>query len=244
MRLVQAATLWRPSGLVNVSTNAQIHQGQIHRSQIHQSRTHQSQIHRSQTHQSTGSLYLSGTQFRSLQNQGTTPLYVTRRLTGFRLQDTPLTNDELNISQHYFHADGSPANLTNVKVGDLIVVANQLDNTGLPIENALFVDALPAGFVIENPRLGQGINLAAWRDHAIHGYDSASPDPNIDYERYEVKRYSAAFSLQRSKTLVYQMRAVASGNMADPGASLEDFYAPRRRTTTGSTGQLTIFAKQ
>lgn len=215
LRLVQAATLWKPTGTATISSNGE-------------------------TRDFTGSLSLSGTQFQSLENLGTTPLYASRRLSGYRKQDTPVAHEELTISQSYFNTDGSPASLTDVKVGDLIVVSNHLDNTGLAIENALFVDSLPAGFVIENPRLGQGISLEGWQDHEIHAYGKAK----LDYERYEVKRYSAVLALRGSTTLVYQMRAVAAGKMSDPGASLEDFYSPQIRTSTGSSGQLTILAKK
>ena len=215
LRLVQAATLWKPTGTATISSNGE-------------------------TRDFSGSLSLSGTQFQSLENLGTTPLYASRRLSGYRKQDTPVAHEELTISQSYFNTDGSPASLTDVKVGDLIVVSNHLDNTGLAIENALFVDSLPAGFVIENPRLGQGISLEGWQDHEIHAYGKAK----LDYERYEVKRYSAVLALRGSTTLVYQMRAVAAGKMSDPGASLEDFYSPQIRTSTGSSGQLTILAKK
>ena len=215
LRLVQAATLWRPSGQATVSANGQ-------------------------TQDFIGSLKLSGSEIKSLENQSSTPLYITRRLTGFRKKDIPVPNDDLAILQHYYHADGTPADLSEVEVGDLIVVSNQLTNNGLPVENALFVDALPAGFVIENPRLGQGISLDAWRDHKVNAHNSSQ----LDYERFEVKRYSAVFALYESTTLVYQMRAVAAGTMSDPGPSLEDFYSPSRRTATGSSGQLNILAKQ
>src|SRR5262249_43835128 len=65
----------------------------------------------------------------------------------------------LGLKRSYVDANGEPLNLSNgsLKLGDVVYAQISItNNTAEPIHNVALVDRFPAGWEIENPRLGRG----------------------------------------------------------------------------------------
>jgi uncharacterized repeat protein (TIGR01451 family) len=130
--------------------------------------------------------------------------------------------DGLAVSRKYRKLDGTELDLSKgeLRLGDLVFVELTLENTtGAPIQNVALVDRLPAGFEIENPRLGRG-SMAGWIDPASLW---ASDFMNMRDDRI------TAFGTLAPKTprkVVYTVRAVTSGTYAIPPVELEAMYDP------------------
>jgi uncharacterized repeat protein (TIGR01451 family) len=128
----------------------------------------------------------------------------------------------MTVSRKYRTFEGDEVDLTDgsVKLGDLVYVEVEVGNTsGETIQNIALVDRLPAGFEVENPRLGRGFKA-----------DWVNPDDQwgVDYLNMRDDRIEAFGALppSTSKTIVYTVRAVTSGKYAMPPVEAEAMYDP------------------
>jgi len=99
---------------------------------------------------------------------------------------------------------------------------------------ALVVDLLPAGFEIENTRLGDGDQMAE--------LDWLPELSTTDNTEFRDDRYAAALDLapgQRNFALAYLVRAVTPGEYRVPAVFVEDMYQPWYHGR-GAVGQLQI----
>ena len=107
----------------------------------------------------------------------------------------------------------------NHKLGDAVFVKVQLKNTsGNRVQNIALVDRIPAGWEIENPRLGRG-GMPDWVDETLWEVEHM----NLRDDRVEV---FGALESGQTRTIVYQVRAVTSGSFAHPGVTVEAMYDP------------------
>lgn len=107
-----------------------------------------------------------------------------------------------------------------IKLGEVLFVELELRNaSGVSIQNIALVDRLPAGFEIENARLGRGVKLE-W----------AQPDDMwaVDFQNMRDDRVEAFGSLppNTAKKIVYSVRAVTSGKFSIPPVEAEAMYDP------------------
>ncbi|RKG58727.1 hypothetical protein D7X30_14090 [Corallococcus sp. AB011P] len=105
-----------------------------------------------------------------------------------------------------------------VKLADLIYVELEVTNTrGERVQNIALVDRLPAGWEIENARLGRGGSVD-WVDA-----DSlwAADYVNVRDDRMEA---FGALQAHETKKLVYAVRAVTAGSFTLPSAEAEAMY--------------------
>jgi uncharacterized protein YfaS (alpha-2-macroglobulin family) len=128
----------------------------------------------------------------------------------------------MTISRTYRGLDGEVIDVAGggIKLGDLVYVELELTNaSGVAIQNIALVDRLPAGFEIENPRLGRTVRL-----------DWAEPKDiwQVDFQNMRDDRIEAFGVLppRVSKKLVYTVRAVTSGTFTIPPAEAEAMYDP------------------
>jgi uncharacterized protein YfaS (alpha-2-macroglobulin family) len=105
-----------------------------------------------------------------------------------------------------------------LKLGDLVFVQIQLANTSsVYIQNVALVDRLPAGFEVENPRLGRSTK-ADW----IKDDDQwATEFMNLRDDRLEA---FGTLAPKSSRTITYTVRAVTSGTFAIPPVEAEAMY--------------------
>jgi uncharacterized repeat protein (TIGR01451 family) len=107
-----------------------------------------------------------------------------------------------------------------IKLGDVLFVEVELRNaSGNSIQNIALVDRLPAGFEIENPRLGRGVKLE-WAE--------AEDLWAVDFQNMRDDRIEAFGHLapNTAKKIVYSVRAVTSGKFSIPPVDAEAMYDP------------------
>lgn len=143
--------------------------------------------------------------------------------TGVRTgSDYKVGGNGLDITRTYRNLAGEAIDLADGKVqlGDLVYVEVELANrTGETIQNIAMVDRLPAGFEIENARLGRGFKA-----------DWVTEDDQwaVDYLNMRDDHIEAFGSLAAgtTKDVVYTIRAVTSGKYAMPPVEAEAMYDP------------------
>jgi alpha-2-macroglobulin len=127
----------------------------------------------------------------------------------------------LTLKREVLDGTGSAADLLRHDVGDLLFVRLSLSNdTSAVMENVALVDPVPAGWEIENPRLGRG-SVPDWVD--------ADGLWTLEYMDLKDDRFQAFGKLEQGQTasVVYAVRAVTAGTFALRGASAEAMYDPR-----------------
>ncbi|WP_338867530.1 alpha-2-macroglobulin family protein [Myxococcus stipitatus] len=142
----------------------------------------------------------------------------------------------LTLTRRYRKSDGSllEPGKSPVALAALIHVELELRNTTAEVmRNIVLVDRLPAGWEIENARLGREVAVnwvaadALWKPDYV----------NIRDDRMEV---FGALEAKESKTVVYSVRAVTAGTFTIPGAEAEAMYDSRVwAREPGGTAQVT-----
>jgi alpha-2-macroglobulin len=134
----------------------------------------------------------------------------------------PVGGNGLAVTRTYRSLDGTELDPAagELALGDLAYVEVELANTsGVTIQNIALVDRLPAGFEIENPRLGRTVRL-----------DWVEPDElwHVDFQNMRDDRIEAfgALAPRARKKIVYTVRAVTSGRFTIPPVEAEAMYDP------------------
>jgi alpha-2-macroglobulin len=157
--------------------------------------------------------------------------------TGVRTgSDYKVGGNGLAVSRTYRNNAGEAIDLGagDVQLGDLVYVEVSVENkTGDTVQNIALVDRLPAGFEIENARLGRAFK-ADW----IAEDDQWA----VDYLNMRDDHIEAFGSLSSGseKKIVYTVRAVTSGKYTTPPVEAEAMYDPtlwaREKGTTAVVG--------
>src|SRR4029079_6525212 len=111
---------------------------------------------------------------------------------------------------------------SNIELGDLVYVELTLHNTsGERMSNIALVDRIPAGWEIENPRLGRSDATPEWVD-ADRIWEADHLDLRDD-------RGEGFGQLQKGEVrqVIYAVRAVTAGKFELPSAEAEAMYDPR-----------------
>lgn len=128
--------------------------------------------------------------------------------------------DGLSVSRSYTSLDGSKVNLDDVQVGDLILARVTLKNTtSSRVQNLALVDRVPAGFEIENPRLGRSGGSDQVDRDRVWSADHLS----VRDDRVEV---FGALNRGQEVEVVYTVRAVTAGSFTLPPVEVEAMYDP------------------
>jgi uncharacterized protein YfaS (alpha-2-macroglobulin family) len=126
----------------------------------------------------------------------------------------------LHLERRWHLASGGSADPAGLVLGDLVYVELGLRNLSRErIENVALVDRIPAGWEIENPRLGRGAlpewasRLALWE---------------LDYMDLKDDRFMVFGGLEpgQTATVIYAVRATTAGAFTAPGAYAEAMYDP------------------
>jgi uncharacterized protein YfaS (alpha-2-macroglobulin family) len=107
-----------------------------------------------------------------------------------------------------------------LKLGDLVFAELEVANTtGADIQNIALVDRLPAGFEIENPRLGRSTRAEWMKDDELWTPDFL----NMRDDRLEA---FGTLPARTAKKIIYTLRAVTSGKFTIPPVEAEAMYDP------------------
>ena len=128
----------------------------------------------------------------------------------------------LRVRRQYLTRNGS--NASAMKQNDLIVVkVTVVSTSGLPIENVVVTDLLPAAFEIENPRLTEPRDMP-W----IKG--AATPD-YFDIRDDRIHFFTTATAKEQS--FYYQVRVVSKGTYTVGPAAADAMYQGEYRSYSG-----------
>ena len=155
--------------------------------------------------------------------QSAAGLYLMIASTGVRPNaDYKVGGNGLSVSRAYHTLESTeidPAKGT-LQLGDLVFVEIDVENTsGVTIQNIALVDRLPAGFEIENPRLGRTTKPDWVKDEDLWAADFM----NMRDDRLEA---FGRLEAHTSKKVVYTVRVVTSGKFAIPPVELGAMYDP------------------
>jgi hypothetical protein len=128
----------------------------------------------------------------------------------------------LEVSRSYHKLDSTEIapSAGTLQLGDLVFVEIDIANTSsVTIQNIALVDRLPAGFEIENPRLGRTTKPDWVKDEDMWTVDFM----NMRDDRIEA---FGALAPRESKKIVYTVRAVTAGKFAIPPLEAGAMYDP------------------
>ncbi|WP_281616200.1 alpha-2-macroglobulin [Flammeovirga sp. SubArs3] len=121
----------------------------------------------------------------------------------------------LKVRRTYYDRNGNIISSNQFKQNDLIVVEIALQSEKREVENVVVTDMLPAGFEIENPRLGD-IPGMSWTKN------KASYPQHVDFRDDRVNFFVTANS--RQKKFYYVVRAVSKGTFNVGPVSADAMY--------------------
>jgi len=160
-------------------------------------------------------------------------LYLVVSSEGVRRNPSPRWGGEgLEVERRYKNRSGDRVSFENHGIGDVTYTEITLTNTsGEDLRNVALVDRFPAGWEVENPRLG-GTNQPDWVE------DRWSVDHmNVRDDRVE---FFGDIDDDESVTIVYASRATLAGEFDTPPVRAEAMYDPEvwaqqrgRRVTVG-----------
>ncbi len=144
----------------------------------------------------------------------------------------PEISDYFNVKREYYNPKtGKPLDMSELKVGDLVLVFLQVVVKEHRTPDMLVVEMIPAGLELENQNLDSAIKidehikindkpLSYWQNHSA-----------LIHQEYRDDRYVAAINADANMAfpLVYLARAVTPGTYQVPPTLIEDMYRPERR---------------
>jgi uncharacterized protein YfaS (alpha-2-macroglobulin family) len=136
--------------------------------------------------------------------------------------DYKIGGNGLQISRAFHTLESTEIDLSKgtLHLGDLVFVEIDIENTsGDTIQNIAMVDRMPAGFEIENPRLGRSTKPDWVKDEDLWVTDFM----NIRDDRLEA---FGRLAPHESKKIVYTLRAVTAGKYNTPPVEAEAMYDP------------------
>ncbi len=134
--------------------------------------------------------------------------------------DVKYGGEGLKIRRRYRDLAGNHLGGDRFSLADLVYVEIEIRNTGRErVQNIALVDRLPAGWEIENPRLGRG-GAVAWVD--------ADEQWRADFMNVRDDRIELFGALEpgQSRTVVYAARVVTAGRFTIPPVEAEAMYDP------------------
>jgi uncharacterized repeat protein (TIGR01451 family) len=121
----------------------------------------------------------------------------------------------LKARKSFFNRFGQPVNPSNVKQGELIAVKLTIQNSEHSrVENIALTDILPAGFEIENSRIGEVADMSWIKDQATEEY--------LDVRDDRITFFTSAD--ENVKSFYYLVRAVSTGTFKMGPVSADAMY--------------------
>lgn len=132
-------------------------------------------------------------------------------------------DQQIKVRRTFLTRSGQPIN-GNFKQNQLVVVKISLVSTdGLPIENVVVTDMLPAGFEIENPRLNEARDMP-W-------IQNISTPEHFDIRDDRINFYTTANA--QEKNFYYLVRVISKGKFSLGPVSADAMYDGEKRSYSG-----------
>jgi alpha-2-macroglobulin len=159
----------------------------------------------------------------NVKTQGKGDLYWFSQTEGMSATGAYTEEDQgLHVRRQYLTRKGSTA--SGIRQNDLIVVKISVaSTTGLPIENVVITDLLPAGFEIENPRLTEPRDMP-W-------IKSASTPDYFDIRDDRIHFFTTATG--KEQTFYYQVRVISKGTFTVGPVGADAMYQGEYRSYSG-----------
>jgi uncharacterized protein YfaS (alpha-2-macroglobulin family) len=127
----------------------------------------------------------------------------------------------LSLSRTWHALDGSRVDLDlETPLAALLFVELEIENkTGEEVQNVVVVDRIPAGFEIENPRLGRA-TTPSW----VNAEELLAPE-YMDVRDHQLAVFGK-IPARSSRKVIYAVRAVTAGTFTLPPAEAEAMYDP------------------
>lgn len=126
----------------------------------------------------------------------------------------------VSVDRSWVDAEGNPVDARAIQLGDVLYVHLRVENLlGVSAPNVAVVDRLPAGFEIENPRLGRGGLPEALQSDDVWSVEHM----NVRDDRLEV---FGELPARTGVDVYYQVRAVTAGTFTAPEVAAEAMYDP------------------
>jgi uncharacterized protein YfaS (alpha-2-macroglobulin family) len=156
-------------------------------------------------------------------SQGSGNLYWFAQSEGMSATGSYIQEDHgLKIRRTLLTKEGKP--FKDLQQNDLAVIKLTLSSTsGLPIENVVVTDLLPAGFEIENPRITEGREMPWIKNPTVADYMDIRDDRIHFFTNAE----------QKEKNFYYQVRVVSKGTFRWGPASADAMYRAEYRSYSG-----------
>ena len=147
---------------------------------------------------------------------GSGKLYYFAEVSGINAKGDVKEEDKfIKARKSFYNRFGQLINPSNVKQGDLIAVKLTLENTERSkVENIALADILPAGFEIENSRIGEVADMNWIKDQAVEDYMDVRDD-RITFFTY---------AEQKPRSFYYLVRAVSTGTFKMGPVSADAMY--------------------
>ncbi len=160
----------------------------------------------------------------SIAAKGTGALYYFAQQEGLSATGKYVEEDQqLRVRRAFLNRTGQPISGA-FKQNQLVVVKISLSSTdGLPIENVVVTDMLPAGFEIENPRLNESRDMP-W-------ITNISTPEHFDIRDDRINFYATANA--QEKTFYYLVRVISKGKFTIGPVSADAMYNGEMRSYSG-----------
>ncbi|RZM73970.1 hypothetical protein C3B51_20305 [Pseudoalteromonas rubra] len=168
-------------------------------------------------------------QTMTIKNPTDEPVYVQLMAKGRLKLDASVANeissfntlDTKRILRRLFDLNGQPLDKSRFEVGERVVVVLDVQ-TKEPVPDALLIERIPAGFVLENPALMQGFPVSQLLPEHV-------TLATTDHTEYRNDRFVAALGLSTRKyQFAYVLRAEVPGVYQVPPSYLESMYRPHK----------------
>ncbi|WP_120512830.1 alpha-2-macroglobulin family protein [Photobacterium salinisoli] len=175
----------------------------------------------------------------TIQNLDDKPVYVKVLAEGYQTLNRGIANeanrfntlDAEQVERKLYTMKGEPLASNRVKVGDRVVVVLTVA-LNERVNDALLVDKIPAGFVLENPALNQGLPIERVLPAGIELKAA-------DHQEYRNDRFVLSDEMRKGQQSRYGyiLRAEVPGTFAVPPVFIESMYRPEKHLAYWQTPQ-------
>jgi hypothetical protein len=170
-----------------------------------------------------------------VKNNGDAATELLVSIAGKPLVPEPAGGKDYAVERTVYDLDGNPVDPSAVPVNTRLAVVVTVRALSNRPGRLMVVDRLPAGLVIDNPRLVRSGDLGG-----LSFLDTVDQPEHAAFygDRFEVAVNQTRWS-DKELSFAYLARAATPGDYAHPPASVEDMYSPDRRAIT-ATGRFVV----